>query len=237
MAGQSLHKNMCSFCRVTKEKIDCVNLQQIRPRKSHVLQRQANNWKNSTTLDERKEIFATYGVFYSILYELPYFDPLKHAIVEPMHHIFLGLLKYHGQSLFGLKRCQKKSFQPNNLESSSDQDNSQGSQISNSEDAALQDEGEETTSKDNQKDEQTPDELVGGLQDLNFASESKSESCNTSESDSSSSESDSPQAGRFLKTINCEDPTELNPLGAQFFAKDKYIGILRDVRASALVMF
>ncbi|KAI7940298.1 hypothetical protein MJO28_013950 [Puccinia striiformis f. sp. tritici] len=103
MAGHSSDKNQCSFCCVTKDEINAVDLDHICPRNTHGLRKQAIEWKNAVTLADRKAIFQTYGVRYSVLYELPYFDPLSNAAVEPMHNIFLGLLQHHGQNIFGLK--------------------------------------------------------------------------------------------------------------------------------------
>ena len=35
-----------------------------------------------------------YGVRYSVLLELPYWDPIKFAVVDPMHNLFLGTGKH-----------------------------------------------------------------------------------------------------------------------------------------------
>ncbi|KNE87441.1 hypothetical protein PSTG_19174, partial [Puccinia striiformis f. sp. tritici PST-78] len=161
----------------------------IRPRKAQVLRRQANNWKDAITLEDRKEIFATYGVRYSILFELPYFDPLANAIVEPMHNIFLGLLKHHGQGLFGLKSSEKKSSNNNRFKpkattdtaSSSEQCESEDLQVSDAEQDACSE--EDNGHKDEQESKQSVDELLGALQNLNFNSDIEP----TSESQSTSS--------------------------------------------------
>ncbi|KAI7933362.1 hypothetical protein MJO28_017689 [Puccinia striiformis f. sp. tritici] len=239
MAGHSSHKNLCSFCRVTIKKIDRVDLDQSRPRKARVLREQANKWKKADTLDERKEIFQTYGVRYSILYELPYFDPLSSAIVEPMHNIFLGLLKHHGQDLFGLKSFEKKSskkgcFQrksPKNCESGSE--HLQSSEISGSEDGMEDEEGitaEEAGQEDPQpvdkEHAQPANELLNAFQSLTFATDPEPVSPPVSESESSSSESDSSNVQSFA---DCEIPTELNPLGAKFFTQKHHLQTLREV--------
>jgi hypothetical protein len=33
-------------------------------------------------------------VRYSVLIELPYFDPIKYTVIDPMHNLFLGTAKY-----------------------------------------------------------------------------------------------------------------------------------------------
>ncbi|POV99926.1 hypothetical protein PSHT_13313 [Puccinia striiformis] len=232
MAGHSSHKNMCSFCRVTKEKIDRVDLDRIRPRIADVLRKQAENWKNATTLDERKEIFETYGVRYSILFKLPYFDPLTSAVVEPMHNIFLGLLKNHGQALFGLKSLEKKSsknscFQPKSRtdsETSSDADDAGNSDNSGSAKSDREHKEEETACEGEKNDSMDVEELLGALQDLDLASDPPS----SSESDDSSSEANS-SSHQSLSL------TELNPLGDRFFENEKFLLILREVNAQFML--
>ncbi|KNZ60755.1 hypothetical protein VP01_15054g1 [Puccinia sorghi] len=59
MAGHSSHKNLCSFCCVTKARINWVDLYKMNPRKAPILWRQASNWKSENNLDEHKKIFDT----------------------------------------------------------------------------------------------------------------------------------------------------------------------------------
>lgn len=35
-----------------------------------------------------------FGIRYSALIELPYFDPVRFAVIDPMHNLFLGSAKY-----------------------------------------------------------------------------------------------------------------------------------------------
>ncbi len=37
---------------------------------------------------------SKYGVRYSILLALPYFDPIKFTVIDPMHNLFLGTGKH-----------------------------------------------------------------------------------------------------------------------------------------------
>ena len=39
---------------------------------------------------ERDEFFKTYGVHYTELNRLPYFDAIRMTVVDPMHNILLG---------------------------------------------------------------------------------------------------------------------------------------------------
>jgi hypothetical protein len=232
MAGHSSDKNMCSFCRVTKKRIDRVDLDRMHPRKARVLRRQASNWNSATTLKERKEIFATYGVRYSILFELPYFDPLSNAIVEPMHNIFLGLLKHHGQALFGLKSSEinpaKNACSDSESSSESDspegsENSPEGSEIASSEARSCKEGNTDCEGKQN--DTEGIQDFLETFQNLHLSSDSERES---TQSELSVSEAGSSHHRRSAH-IDCEIPTEINPLGARFFAKDKYLRILREV--------
>ena len=40
--------------------------------------------------DEQVEFFATYGVRWTELARLPYFDIVRQSIIDPMHNLLLG---------------------------------------------------------------------------------------------------------------------------------------------------
>ena len=49
---------------------------------------------NANTKQQQKSIQKEYGIRYSILIELPYFNPIKHTVIDPMHNLFLGTAKH-----------------------------------------------------------------------------------------------------------------------------------------------
>ena len=49
---------------------------------------------NSNTRTEQKKIEREHGCRYSILLKLPYFDPIRMCIVDPMHNLLLGTAKH-----------------------------------------------------------------------------------------------------------------------------------------------
>ncbi|OAD65474.1 hypothetical protein PHYBLDRAFT_120079, partial [Phycomyces blakesleeanus NRRL 1555(-)] len=55
--------------------------------------RHANLWKNAKTLTERKRLEIENGVRLSELHRLVYFEPVRAAITNPMHNLFLGTAK------------------------------------------------------------------------------------------------------------------------------------------------
>lgn len=44
--------------------------------------------------NNKKAIQKEYGFRYSALIELPYFDPIRHTVIDPMHNLFLGTAKH-----------------------------------------------------------------------------------------------------------------------------------------------
>ena len=68
-----------------------------------------NNWKPRSLADHRRSIHliqqaknkternkleSEFGCRYSVLLQLPYFDPIRMLIIDPMHNIFLGSAKH-----------------------------------------------------------------------------------------------------------------------------------------------
>ena len=41
-----------------------------------------------------QQLESTHGVRYSVLMELPYFDPIKFVVIDPMHNLMLGSSKH-----------------------------------------------------------------------------------------------------------------------------------------------
>ena len=51
-------------------------------------------FKNAPTASARKELLRSYGAKYSEIFQLPYFDVVRHHVIDPMHNIFLGIAKH-----------------------------------------------------------------------------------------------------------------------------------------------
>ena len=43
---------------------------------------------------EQNSIESSYGARYSELFRLPYYDVVRHHVVDPMHNLFLGIAKH-----------------------------------------------------------------------------------------------------------------------------------------------
>ena len=51
------------------------------------------------TRTERTKAESNFGCRYSVLLDLPYFDPVRMLIIDPMHNLFLGSAKYFTQNI------------------------------------------------------------------------------------------------------------------------------------------
>ena len=70
------------------------NRDQWEKRKLRDHREQGMKWKHSTTQANRQEIERTYGVRYSELLRLPYFNTIRFSVIDPMHNILLGSAKH-----------------------------------------------------------------------------------------------------------------------------------------------
>ena len=64
--------------------------------------RVAKQWRDARGLDERNTIFGNHGIKWSALLELPYWNPILFAAIEPMHVYDAGLLQTHCWQVWGI---------------------------------------------------------------------------------------------------------------------------------------
>ncbi|KAI7941584.1 hypothetical protein MJO29_013658 [Puccinia striiformis f. sp. tritici] len=98
-AGPTARK-MCSYCLLPKNEIENINIESWPLRDLDEHRHWAKKSRNSTTLKEKKKILDDQGVRYSVLLELPYWNILEYHVVDSMHNLLLGLLKWHCQRLW-----------------------------------------------------------------------------------------------------------------------------------------
>ena len=54
----------------------------------------SEDYKNARTESDQTSIAKTFGMRYSCLNELPYFNPIRFSVVDPMHNLYLGIAKH-----------------------------------------------------------------------------------------------------------------------------------------------
>ncbi|KIJ06468.1 hypothetical protein PAXINDRAFT_91930 [Paxillus involutus ATCC 200175] len=84
----------CPKCKVTKEELfSDESLRNGRNGEEH--RKGCFEEKSLQTDEEREEYFQKHGVRWTELARLPYFDLVRHTIIDPMHNLLLGeLIKY-----------------------------------------------------------------------------------------------------------------------------------------------
>lgn len=103
--GPVAHKNFCHVCHCTRNVHGYGHLENHlwRPRTNEETRTSAQAYISSTTRLESEEIFAQTGVRWSELLRLPYFDPTRFVVIDPMHNLFLGVINKHFQDILGIR--------------------------------------------------------------------------------------------------------------------------------------
>ncbi|KAL5537307.1 hypothetical protein ACEPAF_1130 [Sanghuangporus sanghuang] len=91
----------CSLCKCPKWMIHRID-RDFERRDPSVLRRQALAWREATSRERQDTITDNYGVRWSELWRLPYWDPSKQLVVDPMHCLLLGLVHTHFATIFPL---------------------------------------------------------------------------------------------------------------------------------------
>ena len=71
------------------------NYEQWQPRDIEVLRKAAADWRDAPSVSDQEKIFAAHGVRWSPLWRLPYWDPSRQLVVDSMHCLLEGLVKFH----------------------------------------------------------------------------------------------------------------------------------------------
>jgi len=109
-AAQSSH-HYCSRC-------NCFHLSSLgridtetsawKPKSCAYLRQKAEAWRTAPTSADRKEIFQNYGVRWSELWRLPYWDPARMLVVDSMHCLLEGLAQFHFREVLKLTDASAK---------------------------------------------------------------------------------------------------------------------------------
>ncbi|KAL5524994.1 hypothetical protein ACEPAF_8863 [Sanghuangporus sanghuang] len=66
------------------------------------MRQKAQEWKDAPTSALQDRVFDCFGVRYSELFRLPYWDPTKQLVVDPMHNLLLGITENHFKNVLRL---------------------------------------------------------------------------------------------------------------------------------------
>ncbi|CAG8747707.1 7317_t:CDS:2, partial [Rhizophagus irregularis] len=102
--GSALMKcHRCEKCSVYSEEYrknhyGGVHTYELSNAESH--RKHAYEWLQCNSKNSREDHFKEYGIRWSELLRLPYMDPIRFAVVDPMHCLFLGVAKWIIKSIF-----------------------------------------------------------------------------------------------------------------------------------------
>ena len=85
----------CTFCLLTIQEIENLDKTSWPPRDLGEQIKQAQRWRDSVSEEDREVIFKACGVRWSVLLDLPYWNPILFAVLDSMHAAYLGLLQSH----------------------------------------------------------------------------------------------------------------------------------------------
>ncbi|KAG2738629.1 hypothetical protein P692DRAFT_201730859 [Suillus brevipes Sb2] len=88
-------KFFCSYCLLPSYDIDNVDRSQWPPRDVETHRKHATAYRDAATPEERQRLFDQFGVRWTELLRLPYWDPISFTVVESMHILYLRILRYH----------------------------------------------------------------------------------------------------------------------------------------------
>jgi hypothetical protein len=93
--GSHSAKKFCSICQLPRDEIDVMDENKLVALTSIEYRKRAMKWKGATSQSQRDKIFKKYGVRWSVLLRLPYWDPPRFTVIDTMHTVLLGHLHRH----------------------------------------------------------------------------------------------------------------------------------------------
>jgi hypothetical protein len=101
-AGHSSHF-LCTRCdcyhKSTIGRTDCENWS---VQDCTILRQRAAQWKAATTQKSQNTLFSQNGIRWTELWRLPYWDPTRMLVVDPMHCLLEGLAQFHFRNVLKL---------------------------------------------------------------------------------------------------------------------------------------
>ena len=106
----------CSFCLCESSQIESLDVNAWIRRDAMTVQAQAQAWLETTTKAGREALEQHSGVRWTPLYQLPYWDPVRHIVLGYMHNWLEGILQHHLRTLWGIGQDVKGKEREKELE-------------------------------------------------------------------------------------------------------------------------
>ena len=89
----------------------------------------AEAWRDAPSKTARNKLSKANGVRWSELLYLSYWDPTRFAIIDGMHNLFLGLVRYHFREIIGTEWKESRNEEYFRKKESTDKEISRGRQV------------------------------------------------------------------------------------------------------------
>ncbi len=100
---------ICSVCKLHGQgELGNLDYNAWRPRDAGELREAAENWKAAPSSSAQKKLFKSFGVRWTELWRLPYWDPSHQLVVDPMHCLLEGLVHRHFRKTLGFTAEEAK---------------------------------------------------------------------------------------------------------------------------------
>lgn len=100
--GSHSARKFCSVCSLPWERRNEISEASRVPVPAEEFRKCAVEWKMARSQSERDKAFKRHGIRWSVLLDLPYWDPPRFTIVDSMHTILLGHLHRHCSIIWGM---------------------------------------------------------------------------------------------------------------------------------------
>ena len=104
VSGHASHSAtfFCSFCQLPKDRINDLDVSSWPRRNCYTFRILTEAWRSFADPKSRDAHFKKWGVRYSSLLMLPYWQPTRYVVVDAMHNLFLGIFQRHCRRIFGM---------------------------------------------------------------------------------------------------------------------------------------
>ncbi|MBW0562435.1 hypothetical protein O181_102150 [Austropuccinia psidii MF-1] len=124
-------KHFCYFCTIHKSQIEEIGPQFHYTRSYQNHKSTIAKWLRASP-QQRKVLFSEYGVRYSILEDLPYWDATRMVNLDIMHNLILGILKDHATFKLCIPESKSKIYLRSRRKSNDTNSSDSDSMTSNS---------------------------------------------------------------------------------------------------------
>ena len=100
--GAHSFRLFCSECKLTRAKINELDSSKWERRTQEEHREHAENWRNAQTPSDQARVFKEYGIRWSELLRLPYWDPTKYIVIDSMHGFYLRMFHRHIRDIWGM---------------------------------------------------------------------------------------------------------------------------------------